>query len=193
MPAPANYKQVIQIYEQSAPEIQNYFRGLPKLIEDYDWIVPLSFVFARIETVKHTSLHCGLVKLHELDTKLTRSLLDKDHMSRSRFRELFKVIFAKNIPDELCTLLADAEAIRDKAAHGKVLSQKQAREGLAGALSFAKGFNEFVKQVGGFHPFGDLRGFKGAARPLKAETTRWVLKGMGIPQPRKGNDKYTDD
>lgn len=102
-------------------------------------------------------------------------------MSRGRFRELFKIVFGKTINKDLLDKLAEAEDIRDKIAHGKQRTDAQARKALNDVFDFATGFNTFVQDTAGFMPFGNLRGFKGRKQPLPKETTRWVLRGMGIP------------
>ena len=62
---------------------------------------------------------------------------------------------------------------------------KEAREGLTSVLDFATEFNDFVSSLAGFRPFGKLRGYKGRKKPLPKATTRWILRGMGIPQNTK--------
>lgn len=181
MNAPANYLQVLNHFNQLPNEVKNYFPSFQNLVEGYPWDVSVSYVFSRIEAVKHSTIYCGIVKIHWTDSTLTRELIDKDHMSRGRFRDLFKIVFGKQIKKELLQKLSEAEGIRDKIAHGKQWTDAQARKSLIDIFEFAVGFNEFVQASAGFKPFSDLRGFKGRKQPLPKETTRWVLLGMGIP------------
>jgi hypothetical protein len=182
MANPANYNQVLAHFDKKSQEVKQYFPAFRKLVEGYPWDVSVSYVFARIEAAKHMTIYCGIVKLHWTDSTLTRELVDKDHMSRGRFRELFKVVFGKPIDVALQKKLGEAEAIRDRIVHGKQWSDAQARTALIDIFDFAEGFNAFTLALAGFKPFGgDLRGFKGRKEPLPKETTRWVLKGMGIP------------
>ena len=181
MTAPANYKQVLAHFKGKSQDIQDYFPAFPELVESYSWDVPVSYVFSRIEAVKHSTIYCGIVKLHWTDSVLTRELVDRDHMSRGRFRELFKIVYGKPMDVDLSKSLAEAEAIRDKIAHGKNWTDEEARTSLKDVFDFTEGFNVFVDGIGRFRPFGDLRGFKGRKESLPKETTRWVLKGMGIP------------
>lgn len=181
MTTPANYKQVLAYFQGKSQEIQDYFPAFPKLVSDYSWDVSVSYVFSRVETMKHAVIYCGIVKLHWADSELTRELVDKDHMSRGRFRDLFKTVFGESIDGVLLKKLGEAESIRDKIVHGKKWTDDQARTALRDIFEFAEGFNVFVDKVGGFKPFGNLRGFKGRKESLPKETTRWVLKGMGIP------------
>ncbi|HYN46308.1 MAG TPA: hypothetical protein VES64_06420, partial [Allosphingosinicella sp.] len=69
---------------------------------------------------------------------------------------------------------------------GKALPDAEMRAGLRDAFDFCEAFNEFVFGAGGFRPFGQLRGFKGRGEALSKETTRWVLRGMGIPHKAPG-------
>lgn len=190
--APANYKQVLTMYSQQPKPIQEYFESLPELVERYEWDISISYVFSRIETIKHRTLYCGLIKLHWTDTQLTSELLDKDHMSRGRFRDLFHVVFGKRIDRDILEKLSAAESVRDKVAHGKHLTQSEARKCLADALDFAASFDQFVFDHANFRPFGDLRGFKGRKEALPKSTTRWVLKGMGIPANKSKEPQGAD-
>ena len=141
----------------------------------------ISYVFTRVERAKRRTLYCGIAKLHWCEASVTNALVDREHLTRSRFIELFKTIFARPIPVDLVKKLKDAEAVRDRAAHGsRDWTEAQARKCLIDVIDFAVGFNEFVKEEAGFRPFGDLRGFKGRASPLPKATTMWVLKGMGV-------------
>ncbi len=168
---------------QAAPEgVQNYFPDFVQLVEQYDWEVPVSYVFSRIEQAKRMTIYCGIVKLHWCESTLTWKLVSEDHMARGRFRELFRTVFGQKIPDEILAKLEKGEKVRDKIAHGVKWTPKEARECLTSVVDFATEFNECVFRRAGFRPFGDLRGYKGRKEPLSKDTTRWILRGMGIPQ-----------
>lgn len=178
---PANYKQLLAAFEGKPKSIRKYFSEFPSLVEDYEWAVPVSYVFLKIEAVKHTTLYCGIRRLHRADAEMTWELLNKDHMSRGRFRELFDVVFGTPIEKPILEKLNAAERMRDRVVHGKSLPDADIRTGLRDAFDFCEAFDDFVHGVGGFRPFGPLRGFVGRGKPLSKETTRWVLRGMGIP------------
>jgi len=178
---PANYKQVLSHFNAKPNEVRDYFLPFPKLLQDYPLDVAVSYVFSRVEVAKHSTIYCGIVKLHWTDSSLTSELVDIDHMSRGRFRDLFKMVFGKPLDGNLWEKLQEAEYVRDKIAHGKQWTTAQARKALIDIFDFAEGFNVFVYELAGFKSFGDLRGFKGRKESLSKETTRWVLKGMGIP------------
>ncbi len=177
-----SYKGVIHEYNQAPQQIRNYFPNFVELVECYDWEISISYVFSRVELAKRNTIYCGIVKLHRCEAVLTRKLLNEDHMSRGRFLDLFEVVFGARVPIQIIGKLKNGEQIRDKVAHGVKWKQTEARQGLVGIIDFAKEFNDFVDNKAGFRPFGDLRGFKGRGQPLTKATTRWVLKGMGIPK-----------
>lgn len=181
MNAPANYLQVLTHFQAKPQEVREYFPSFEALVKDYPWDVSVSYVFSRVEAAKHSAIYCGIVKLHWTDSAMTRELIDKDHMSRGRFRELFDIVFGKPIRKELLQKLSEAEKIRDKIAHGKKWDAGQARKALKDVFDFASDFNEFLQETAGFKPFGNLRGFKGRKVSLSKKTTHWVLRGMGIP------------
>ena len=177
-----SYKGVIRQYKEAPQQIRDYFPNFVELVEDYNWEISISYVFSRVELAKRNTIYCGIVKLHRCDAVLTRKLVNEDHMSRSRFLDLFGVVFDCRVPKQIVAKLENGEQVRDKVAHGMKWKQIEARQGLVSVIDFAKDFNEFVDDKAGFRPFGDLRGFKGRGQPLTKATTRWVLKGMGIPK-----------
>jgi hypothetical protein len=183
----ANYKQVLKHLNAKPNDVQEYFKLFDRLIS-FPWEVSVTYVFSRVEAAKHQTLYCGIVKLHWTDSDLTRHLLDREHMTRGRFRELFKITFGKPIDTKILQKLSLAEKVRDRIAHGKDSSQPDIRDALIGVFDFADEFNAFVDGIAGFRPFGKLQGFKGRKQSLPRETTRWVLKGMGIPGSTSGDD-----
>lgn len=64
--------------------------------------------------------------------------------------------------------------------HGKPPAASEVRNAIAQVLDYTRDFDALVHRLAGFHPCGDLRGFKGAKAPLDKATTGWVLKGMGF-------------
>lgn len=180
MVAPATYKGVLERFAALPQPIREYFWSVEDLVRAYPWEISIAHVFSQIERAKHMTIYCGIVKLHSTDAELTWRLVEADHMSRGRFRELFEVAFGRPIPDALAAKLSAAEKVRDKIIHGKDWNDAQAREALCDAFEFAEGFDVFLREAGGFSPFGDLRGFKGRGEALSKETSHWVLRGMGL-------------
>lgn len=178
----ANYKQVQRQYEALPAAVRNYFDSFPGLLTDYPWEVSVAYVFSRIEYLKNQTIYCGLLRLHHTEREVTRRLIDRDHMTRGRFRELFEIVFDKPLNKPLLAKLSEAESLRDKTMHGKPWTAAEARKALSDIFEFVCEFDDLVHELAGFHPVGDLRGFKGRGKALSKETTRWVLKGMGIPK-----------
>ena len=177
-----SYKGVIRRYEEAPQQIRNYFPNFVELVEGYNWEIPITYVFSRVELAKRNTIYCGIVKLHWCDAELTRKLVNEDYMSRGRFFDLFRVVFGCRMPKNIVAKLGNGEQVRDKVAHGMKWEPAEARQGLVNVIDFAEDFNDFVDGKAGFRPFGDLRGFKGRGEHLTTATTRWVLKGMGIPK-----------
>lgn len=176
------YKSVINHFNAAPERVRKYFPDFVDLVSNYDWEVPISYVFSRIEQAKRLTIYCGIVKLHWCDASLTWRLVNEDHMARGRFKDLFKIVFGRKIPDHLKIKLENGEKVRDKIAHGISWTPAEARDALVNVIDFASGFNEFVYKQAGFRPFGDLRGYKGRKEPLSKATTKWILRGMGIPK-----------
>lgn len=177
--------QLLSIYNQKPESVKKYFADLPDLVNRYDWDVPISYLFSKIKTLKRRTIYAGLVKLHQLERTVTANILDDDYLSRARFVSLFETVFGEKLSNKILTKLSDAEKVRDNVAHGKPLTQAQARQCIADALDFAEAFNNFVFEVGKFRPCADMRGFAGAGKRLSKSTTRWVLRGMGIPSTKR--------
>lgn len=177
-----NYIQVIRHYEAAPEQVKKYFPSLVELVETYNWEVPVSYAFSQLERAKRMTLYCGIVKLHWCESELTRRRINEDHLSRGRFKKLFKVVFGKSVPPPLIEKLERVEDIRDKISHGMPWKPAEARAGLVSLIDFAVEFNDYMAGLAGFRPFDDLRGFKGRKESLTPDTTRWVLLGMGIPE-----------
>lgn len=168
-------------FEESPRNVREYFRCAPQLLEgEYPYDVVLAWMFARLERAHNMAIHAGVVKLHRGDSTVTRNVLDTHHMTRDGFRKLFKTVFDKPLKKEIATTLNTAERIRDKTMHGKAVTDAEYRKAIVAVVDYAEVFNEFMSELGGFQPFGDLRGFKGRGQALDKRTTQWVLRGMGI-------------
>lgn len=180
---PRNYKEVVDHYNQIPDGVRKYFLDLEELLKNSKWEISISYMFSRIEQAKRRTIYCGIVKKHWCDANLTWILVNKDYLSRQRFYDLFEIVFDKKIPTELVEKLKKGEKVRDKISHGMSWKPAEAREGVVSLLDFSEEFDDFVYELDNFRPFGNLKGFKGRKVPLTKSTTRWVLKGMGIPKP----------
>ncbi len=179
MPVPS-YKAALRHYASVPEDVQKYFAHLPSLIENYDWDVAIAYQFIRVETAQNRAIYGGVVKLHGAESTVADSMLYSLHITRASFLVLIETIYDKPLPKAVAEKLKFAEKVRDKIVHGKGISEPDARQALVDVLDYATDFNAFIQGIAGFRPFGDMRGFKGAAQPLQASTTRWLLKGLGI-------------
>lgn len=165
----------------AAPEkVRAYFQHFEKLAEEFPYDVALAYVFALVELAQNMTLYCGIVKVHKVNATMARSAVDAHYMKRKDFREKVEVIYGKPIPSSTTEKLTSAEKVRDKVMHGKQCSDAAKRTALAQVLEYAAEVNAFLKKEAGIEPFGSLKGFKGRAKALDKNTSRWVLKGMGI-------------
>ena len=181
MSIPKTWKGVVGVYSACPKEVQSYFEYFPDLAEDYPWEVALSYLFGRVELAHNMAIYCGIVKLHKGNAELTRKAVESHHLTRDGFRTFFAAIYGKPIDAKISQLIEEAEAIRDKVLHGKSASQEELRRSVVRVLEYAVQFNAFVHAIAGIKPFNDLRGFKGRAVSHDKSTTRWLLKGMGLP------------
>ena len=162
-------------------EVQTYFEPSQELIEKYPWEVSLSFMFSRVERAHIMALYCGVVKLHKVDGNLARTAVDGFENRRDDFRNLFAAVYGKKLPDALIKKIETAQQVRNHVLHGKTVESGDFREAIVRIVDYAEGFNQLTTSVAGFRPFGSLQGYKGRAKSLDRSTSRWVLKGIGLP------------
>ncbi|MFC1537548.1 hypothetical protein ACFL4P_01840 [Gemmatimonadota bacterium] len=185
MNIPRDYRSIINLFRAKPEEIQKYFEHFPELSTNFPWEVSLGYLFTRVEKAQIMTLYCGAVKLHRTNTELTNKNIQSKHIKRKAFLKLFENIFNKNINDSILINLREAEKVRDNVLHGKDVSDAKMREAVVRIFKFAEEFNNFMSRVGGFKPFGNLRGYKGRTKLLEKSTTRLVLKGLELTHESK--------
>ena len=178
---PARWRGVRKRLQEAPSEVQRYFEPAAELIEHYPWEVSLSYLFSRVERAHLMAIYCGVVKLHRANAKLARTAVDLFQNTRGEFHGLFANVFGQEIPRRLQKTLDVAQKVRERVLHGKTVEESDYRMAIAAVIQDAAGFNDVCHQKGGFQPFGDLRGYKGAGSSLDVSTSRWVLKGIGLP------------
>ena len=180
MPYPS-YKALLAHYKSKPQELQDFFTDVPALLAShFAWEVLIAYQFIRLETGLNRVLYGGLVKLHRADKGTAGRKLSSLHITRESFLELFKNVYGARLPTPIVRRIKSAEAVRDKSVHGKGVRDPAARQAIGDALDYAEALDGHVFGLAQFHPFGDMRGFKGAGAPLPPQTTYWLLKGMGI-------------
>lgn len=167
-------------YNRAPASIRGYFKHMPELIDAFAYTVCLAYAFAQLALAQNMALYCGFVKLFRADAELARRAVGTHHMTREGFVDLYKVVFGFDLPQSAASALKTAEEMRDHVMHGKPTTDDRIRNAIARVLEYAAAINQQLKGSCGVEPFGELRGFAGAAKKLDKRTTRFMLKGMGF-------------
>ena len=167
-------------FDASDPEIRKSFEHYPTLFKDFPAEFSIAYLFTKLELAQNNTIYCGVVKLHKVNADLARVAIQKWHITRSGFKEKYKIIFGQCIGPEVVARLDYAEKIRDSIVHGKQPKDGAMRQAIYDILEYSEGLSATVKDHGRFTPFGSLRGFKGRAKSHDKSTSRWILKGMGF-------------
>jgi hypothetical protein len=176
-----NRRSLLRNFNNLPAEIQPHFEHFSALIQsEFPLEVCLAYLFFRVELAHRDTLYCGVVKLHHADASMARRIIQNQHLTRDDFRTLFESLFGAPLKPSVAAKIKNAESIRDKAMHGSEPTEAMMRMAISGVLDYAKEYNDFVKSLAGFPPFGDLRGFHGRGGRLSPATTRLVLKGLGF-------------
>lgn len=176
----SSYKGVLKRYESASERVQSYFDQLPKLVNDHHYEVPLAYLLLRTEMAHNRALYCGVVRLHRADTAVANKVVNHHRTTRESFLLLYRNVFGHQAAAETVAKIKHAEDVRDRVIHGKRVSSRDMRRALVDVIDYAEALNSDIREIAGFEPFGDLRGFKGRAEPLDTSTTRWLLKGLGF-------------
>ena len=171
---------ILKQFDALPKALKDYFEHFPSLAKDYPWEVSISYLFAQTELAQNTTVFAAVVKLHKVNAKMTWSTVNRHHMTRDRFRELYKTVCGESISKDAIEKAKSAEKVRDQILHGKDVSEADKRMAVVSILEYAHLLNEQVAKDAGFRPFGSMQGFKGRAASLDKPTSRWVLIGMGL-------------
>lgn len=174
-----SYKGILTEYQSLPENIQKYFEYFPELIKG-DYEIAIAYLFFKIEQGQNRLLYGGAVKLFAADIEVARNIVNYHHLTRDGFKQIYKNIFNKSLPDRIIKQLKEAEKTRDKVVHGKQVKEDQLRQAITDCLIYAKLVNEEIKNIASFEPFGDMRGFKGRKESLSKDVTHFLLKGLGF-------------
>ena len=167
-------------YEKCPQEVRDYFEHVPKLLDEFPMDVCLAYVFSRLELGQNMALYCGAVKIYKVNSELARNAIERQHISRKKFVELYKTIFALDLPDIVRKDSERMEKTRDKIMHGKYANDDEIRNAIACVLNYAEEVNKQLNEKCQLKPFGKLKGFAGRSGKLNKSTSRFVLLGMGL-------------
>ncbi|MFY9513264.1 MAG: hypothetical protein WAQ05_20060, partial [Rubrivivax sp.] len=159
----SNLTRVKAVLDGENEGFQNYFSHFFRLLGQERPVLPaiLAYQFHLTETAHHRALYGMLCRLHGCDTALARSVIDKQHMTREKFQELFGSVAGVAIASETRSLLAKAESNRDKMIHGKTVTDSQMWSAIFALLDYSVDLNNKVWEIAEFEPFGDMRGSTG--------------------------------
>jgi hypothetical protein len=176
MPLTPSYKAVLKKFNSSSKDVQSFFDQLPILLNQrFPLEVCLAYAFLRLERGQNRARYCGVVKVHQASSNMANRAISSQHLTREGFLKLYNTVFKVPISDATEKLVKKAESVRDKVIHGKVVDDSEMRAALVDVLFYAEALNAELSVVAGFEPFGDLRGFKGAAKTLSDDTSSWLL------------------
>lgn len=181
MTVPGSWRGVSNHLKGAPEEVQMYFQPVAELIEHYPWEVSLSFLFSKVERAHIMSLYCGVVKLHRVNSKIALTAVDLFENRREEYRLLFNNVFGRKIPSSISNKIEEAQKIRNRILHGKTVADRDFRKAIVAIIDYATEFNELCFESASFRPFGSLQGFKGAGSSLDDSTSRWIVKGIGLP------------
>lgn len=181
MTKPASYIGVQKRFASCSAAVQGFFSEFAALLDQgFSYHVIIAYVYLCTEQAHNRALYAAVVKLHQADASMAASILNRQHLTRDGFTELYARVFGCELPQDTQGLLAKADEIRDRIMHGKPVTDAEVRAAICDILDYANAFNAHVKEVAKFEPFGDLRGFKGRGQAHNKATTRWLLKGLGF-------------
>jgi len=175
-----SHKAILKKYESCSEEVKKYFMHLLSLVKNHPYEVSLAYLFLHTEKAHNRILYCGVVKLHRAESNIADIIINKQHLTRSGFLDLYNNVFGKSLDTSTLSKIKEAEKIRDKVIHGKSVKDADIRQAIIDVLDYAEALNAELFELAGFKPFGDLRGFKGRGQSLDKNTTRWLMKGIGF-------------
>ena len=180
MTSPGSYRSVLRVYNGCSDPIRNFYCNFEGLLNDYEYEVSVAYVFLKLEQAYNRCLYGGVRKLHKVNAEIASTIMQKQHLTREGFLRLFENVFSQPLNSDVVKKIKFAEKVRDKIIHGKSVQDADKRKCLTDVLQYSREIEREVENIGGFNPFGDMRGVTGRAKPLEKSTSRWVMKGLGF-------------
>ncbi len=180
-----DYAMVRDSYESLPDIIQKHFHlSIPIIVVDYDnkygLDILIPYLFMKVEQAQRMTLYAALVKKYKIDKDLANTALDSLHMTREKFRELYKILAGNPINTKTIEFAKEAEEFRDNILHGKKVKEEDKAYAACAIFRYSVLFNEQVNKDFGFQPFGNMTGFKGNAQSHDKITSKWMLMGMKL-------------
>lgn len=173
---------LMKIFNSYDQDIQSYFNEFEKLYEaELSLEIMLAYVFFKLEQGQRQALFLGARKRYEVDRVLTWKAIDGQHFTRENYKTFFNLTFGIEIPFEVCSIIEDAEEIRDKVMHGGKPTEAEKRTAICEVLEYCKKMNSLTSKENLTPYKGDLRGQIGGSKSINTLKTRMILKGLGYP------------
>lgn len=178
---------ILRAFDAAPAEVRAFLVDLPRLVDDdglaHGLSAALAWAFHRMEVAHRRALHVGLVRIHGVAPDLARRASQAEHLGREHLHQLLREIMRAPLPDEARRSLDVATSVRDDMLHGKDVSAASLRKALAALVAYAGAFDAFCREATeGVSPFAaetaDVEPPPG--RRLTADTSRYVLRGMGF-------------
>ena len=177
-------KSIPELKEKHAncsSEVRKFFKHISDILDKkLPLEVCLAYAFFRLERGQNMAIYCGAVKLHNVAPDLAKDAIEVHRMGRKDFCKIYYQVFNLEIPQNAFGGLHTAQQTRNAIMHGKKASPADIRNSIAFVLEYAEEVNRQLKKECGLKPFSDLRGFSGGAQKLDTETSRRILKNMGL-------------
>jgi hypothetical protein len=107
-------------------------------------------------------------------------LLERQKFSQELIQNLFGKVFGKEIPAELRRHFEIAVGVRKHILGETQIAPDELKIVVIHVLEYAKRLNDYTDEHAGFRVIGGLQGFKQPSEPLDRETSRLILKGLGL-------------
>jgi hypothetical protein len=176
------HRTVLKKFNAHDEEVIDYFAPCSDLLTDeYRYEVVISYMFSRIEIAHREVLYFGVVKLHEVDSKLARTIINEYDLQCGDFRTKFEQIYGYRMPAELREKIESAEKVRDRILHGK--KNKEAGDmgrAILDTMDYLTGLNDLLYEKSRIWIAGDRRGMMGNRASHSKASSKWILMGMGL-------------
>jgi len=182
---PKSNKGLKDVYDGVDQDVRYYLNKLEPLLDNgNNYEIAVSYCLTKLEEGHYRSLKCGLVRIHECDSKTVDTELDKHHFTAETYAMAFKNVFSSSIPTQATVHLAKAQEIRNRIIHGKNTTNPKRREAIYHVIEYMRIIGALVEEKTATNPYGDLRGLKGRKTLLSSKSSIQILKGLGLWERR---------
>lgn len=179
--------ELVRAFDAAPAEVRAFLVDLPRLVEAdalaHGLSAALAWGFHRMEVAHRRTLHVGLVRIHGVAPELARRACQEEHLGREHLHHLLREVMRAPLPDDARRHLDVATSVRDDLLHGRDVSAASLNKALAALVAYAGALDAYCRDATeGVSPFGaDPAAIEAPpGRQLTADTSRYVLRGMGF-------------